>query len=137
MEVGILNPERLLNIISALLLIAFVWVLASVRRERIRVEYSVSWLLAAGSLLALSRWRTLNQWLAEALGVSDPVVAVILVTGGVFLVVLYRLSIRISGLRDSTIKLAQRIAILELRLETTAEKVDEKMDEKSKTAADN
>jgi hypothetical protein len=51
----------------------------------------------------------------------------------VFLVVLYRLSIRISGLRDSTIKLAQRVAILELRLEI----LDEKVNEKSKATADN
>lgn len=129
MEVAVLNSERLLNVISAMLLVGFIWVLASVRRERIRVEYSVSWLLAAGSLLVLSRWRTLNQWLADALGVGDAALALVLVTGGAFLVVLYRLSIRISGLRDSNIKLAQRVAILELRLET--------VDEKSKGATDN
>jgi hypothetical protein len=128
MEVGVLDSERLLNVISGLLLVAFVWVLASVRRERIRVEYSVSWLLAAGSLLVLSRWSALNQRLAQAIGLGDAALALILVTGGVFLIVLYRLSIRISGLRDSNVKLAQRIAILELRLEIS--------DEKNKDSAD-
>jgi hypothetical protein len=37
--------------------------------------------------------------------------------------VLYRLSLRISGLKDSNIKLAQRVAILEYRLESLNEKV--------------
>jgi len=128
MEAG-LNTGRLLNVISVFLLIGFVWVLAAVRRERIRVEYSVSWLAAAAFLLVLSRWHALNQWLAEALGVGDPALALLLVTGAVFLVVLYRISIRISGLRDSNIKLAQRVAILELRLES--------LDEESKGSAGN
>ena len=125
MEVGILDSTRLLNVISLLLLIAFVAVLASVRRERIRVEYSVSWLLAVGSLLLLSRWRWFQDWLASSLGVANGAVALILLAGCAFIVVVYRLSIRISGLRDSNIKLAQQLAILKLRLEV--------LDEKNKT----
>lgn len=121
MEVGVLNSGRLLDVLSVALAVAFLWVLASVRREHIRVEYSVSWLLAAGSLLVVARWTALNRWLAQALGVGDPAFALILVAGAVFLVVVYRLSIRISGLRDANIKLAQRVAILELKLETLDE----------------
>jgi hypothetical protein len=79
-------------------------------------------------LLALSRWRALNQWLADLVGVGDPALALILVAGGVFLIVIYRLSIRISGLRDSNVQLAQRLAILQLRQEMS--------DENKKGAAD-
>ena len=122
MEVGILNSDRLHTVVSLMLAVAFLWVLASVRRERIRVEYSVSWLLAAGFLFVLSQWRAANQWLASLVGVGDSAVALLFITGWVFLVVLYRLSIRISGLRDSNIKLAQRVAILELRLESLDDK---------------
>ena len=122
MEVGVLDSTRLLNVISVLLLIAFLAVLASVRRERIRVEYSVSWLLAAGSLLLLSRWQWFQDWLAGMLGVGNGAFALILLAGCAFLVVVYRLSIRISGLRDSNIKLAQQLAILQLRLEVLDEK---------------
>ncbi len=121
MEVGVLNSGRLLDVISVAMVVAFLWVLASVRREHIRVEYSVSWLLAAGSLLVVARWTALNRWLAQVLGVGDPALALILVAGAAFLVVVYRLSIRISGLRDANIKLAQRVAILELKLETLDE----------------
>jgi hypothetical protein len=113
--------DRLLNVmtVASLLLIGFV--LAAVRREHIRVEYSVSWLLAGVALLILSSWRSLDQKLESALGVPDPALVLLTVSGAVFLMVLYRLSLRISGLKDSNVKLAQRVAILEYRLESLAE----------------
>jgi hypothetical protein len=43
------------------------------------------------------------------------------VTGALFLLVLYRLSMMISSLKDSNIALAQRLAILEFRLESNEE----------------
>ena len=110
--------DRLLNVMAIFSLVLIGLVLASVRRAHIRVEYSVSWLLAATVLLVLSRWRALDQKLADALGTSDVALALLVVSGAVFLVVLYLLSLRISGLKDSNIKLAQRVAILEYRLES-------------------
>jgi len=98
-------------------------VLSSVRRAHIRVEYSVSWLLAGAVLLVLSRWRTLDGWIAAGLGISDSFIALAMIAGAAFLVVLYRLSLRISGLKDSSITLAQQVAILEFRLEALNEKI--------------
>ena len=115
--------DRLLNVLTIVSLALILLVLASVRRAHIRVEYSVSWLLAATLLLVLSRWRSLDERLAAALGASDVGMALLIVSGAIFLVVLYRLSLRISGLKDSNIKLAQRVAILEFRLESLSEKV--------------
>ncbi len=63
--------DRFLNVISVFSLLLIGVVLASVRREHIRVEYSVSWLVAALVLLVLSRWRTLEQWIGASLGVND------------------------------------------------------------------
>lgn len=118
--------DRLLNIMTVFSLLLIGLVLASVRRAHIRVEYSVSWLLAAMVLLVLSRWRTLQELLATSLGLSDAPLALLMVAGAVFLVVLYRFSLVISRLKDSNIALTQRLAILEFRLEF--------FDEKNKTA---
>jgi hypothetical protein len=96
-------------------------VLLSVRRAHIRVEYSVSWLVAALVLLILSRWRALLDGIAGAMGINDAPLALLLVTGALFLLVLYRLSMMISSLKDSNIALAQRLAILEYRLEAHEE----------------
>ncbi|MGD1092520.1 MAG: DUF2304 domain-containing protein [Bryobacteraceae bacterium] len=119
--------DHLLNVITAFSLLLIGLVLASVRRAHIRVEYSVSWLLAALVLLVLSRWRGLEQWLGAMLGINDAPLALLMLAGAVFLVVLYRFSLIISNLKDSNIALAQRVAILEFRLES--------FDEKNKVAA--
>ena len=114
---------RLLNTLTVFSLAMIVAVLASVRRAHIRVEYSVSWLVAALALLGLSRSAGTLRWIGDALGVADPPSALLIVAGSIFVVVLYRLSLRISGLKDANIALTQRIAILEYRLETIDEKV--------------
>jgi hypothetical protein len=108
--------DRLNNVMIGFSLLLLFWVLASVRRAHIRVEYAVSWLIAALVLLAVFEWTAAQRWLAEALGVEDPPLALLMIVGAVFLVVLFRLSMIISRLKDSNIATMQRIAILEFRL---------------------
>ena len=109
--------DRLLNLTTILSGVLLLWVLMSVRRAHIRVEYSVSWLVAAAAVLILSRARGLLEAAAHKLGLSDPPLALLLVVGCVFLLMFYRFSVIISKLRDDNIALAQRLAILEYRLE--------------------
>ena len=125
--------NQLFDVVTVLSLVLIVWVLSSVRREHIRVEYSVSWLLAGAVLLVLARWRTLDDWMARALGISDGFMALAIIAGAAFLVVLYRLSLRISGLKDYSITLAQQVAILEFRLEALSTKGA--LNEKTQTPA--
>jgi hypothetical protein len=114
--------DRLFDVVAIFSLVLLVWVLSSVRRAHIRVEYSVSWLLAGAVLLVLARWRTLDDWIAAALGISDSFIGLAMIASAAFLVVLYRLSLRISGLKDSSITLAQQVAILEFRLDALSDK---------------
>jgi hypothetical protein len=114
--------DRLFDVIAIFSLILIIWVLSSVRRAHIRVEYSVSWLLAGSMLFILAAWRKLDDQIAAALGIPDGFIALAMITGAAFFVVLYRLSLRISGLKDSSITLAQQVAILEYRLEALSEK---------------
>ncbi len=120
---------RFANVATAFSVVLIGLVLASVRREHIRAEYSVSWLGAGVVLLVLARWRALQDWLSTALGVNDAPLALLMVSGAVFLVVLYRFSLVISRLKDSNIALMQRVAILEFRLTN--------LDEKNKETAAN
>lgn len=113
--------DRLLNVMTGFSVLLIGLVLLSVRRAHIRVEYSVSWLAAALVLLVLSRWRTLLDRIGAAMGIDAGPVAFLVITGALFLLVLYRLSMMISSLKDSNIALAQRLAILEFRLESNEE----------------
>jgi len=110
--------DRLLNVMTATSLLLIVLVLATLRRAHIRVEYSVSWLIAAVALLIVSRSHALLDATAGFLGISYPPLALLLIIGCVFLLMFYRFSIIISKLRDDNIALAQRLAILEYHLRT-------------------
>ena len=115
--------DRLLGVMTAASLLLIGLVLASVRREHIRVEYSISWLVAGLALLVLSLWKSLDQRIALALKIPDLAVTLLTICGVVFLGVLFAFSLRLSQLKDSGIKLAQRVAILEYRLESLAAEV--------------
>lgn len=110
--------DRLLDVTALLSLTLLVLVLVSLRRAHIRVEYSVSWLAGAAALLALTRSSGLLESAARAMGVSYPPLVLVLLAGCVFLFIFYRFSVIISRLRDDNIALAQRLAMLEYRLES-------------------
>ncbi len=110
--------DRLLNVLTITSGLLLLLVLVSVRRAHIRVEYSVSWLLAAAALLVLSRFRGVLDAAAGALGISYPPLALLLVVGCVFIVMFFRYSVILSKLRDDNIALAQRLAILEYHLQS-------------------
>ena len=110
--------DRLLNAMTGLSVLLILLVLVSVRRARIRVEYSVSWLIGAVALLVLSRSQNLLHSIAGLLGVTYPPLALILLVGCVFLVMFYRFSVIISQLKDDNIALAQRVAILEYHIQS-------------------
>src|SRR5579884_762122 len=114
--------HRLLNVMTVLSIGLIALVLFSVRRAHIRVEYSVSWLGAAVALLILSRSHALLDWIAASLGIDYAPLALLLIIFCVFMVVFYRFSVIISNLKDANIAMAQRLAILESRLQQSNEK---------------
>lgn len=109
----------LLTLLSVLLLLV---VLRAIRREHIRVEYSVSWLAAAVALIALSRSGSLLEKAAAALRVQDPALVLLFLILIVFLGVFYRFSRIVSELKEMNITLTQRVAILEFLLKERNEK---------------
>jgi hypothetical protein len=108
--------DRLLLVSAGVSLLLLVMVLISVRRSHIRVEYSVTWLLAAAVMLALSLARPVVEYIRGLLGLPDTPLAVFLLGSALFLIVFFRFTLIISRLRDDNIALAQRMAILEYRL---------------------
>ncbi len=113
--------SHLMNVVTAFSVILLVVVLISVRRSHIRVEYSVSWIGAALTLLVLSRAAPVLHWFTEALGVSSAPLALIMIVFCVFLGVFFRFSVVISELKDANIAVAQRVAILEYHIQALNE----------------
>ena len=109
--------SRLLFFTSLISALLFLLVLISVRRSHIRVEYSVGWLLASAALFGLSRSGWMLESAARLLRIEQPEVVLLLGVFGVVLILAFWGSILISRLRDDTIALVQRTAILEFQLE--------------------
>jgi hypothetical protein len=112
--------QSLLNVTTILSILLLCLVLISLRRAHIRVEYSVSWLLASVAMLVLSRSRPMLDYLTRRFGIPDTPLTLFLIAGSVFLVMFFRFSFIISDLRDDNIALAQRVAILEYHLRNLA-----------------
>ena len=110
--------DRLLNVSTGLSVILLILVLVSMRREHIRVEYSVSWLIAASGMLILSRIKPVLDAIRRLIGLPDSPLALFLVGSAAFLLMFFRFCVIVSSLRDNNIALAQRVAILEFRLKS-------------------
>jgi hypothetical protein len=110
--------QSLLNVTSVLSLVLLALVLISVRREHIRVEYSVSWLVAAVLMLLLSRARPVLDYLTRNFGIPDTPLTLFLIAGSMFMVMFFRFTIIVSHLRDDNIALAQKVATLEFYVQS-------------------
>ena len=114
--------DSLLHVTTVLSVALLAMVLISVRRAHIRVEYSMSWLLAAVAMLLLSLSRPALDAITRWTGVPDSPLTLFLITGTVFLVMFFRFSVIISHLRDDNVALTQRVAMLEYRVRSSQEK---------------
>jgi len=102
---------HILVIVSAITLLLSV--LELVRRRRLREEYSWLWLLTAVGYFVVAVWPDLCGWVAQFIGLTNPVTAFAFL-GLLFLVLIsIQFSIQISRLTDQSKDLAQHIAILD------------------------
>jgi hypothetical protein len=112
---------------SALLLA----VLELVRRRRLLERYALLWLLSSAVLLGLAIWRGFLEDIANAIGVAYPPNALFLIAFLFILLLLLHFSVVVSRLADQSKVLAQRLALLESRIDadTPAPSVTERPDE--------
>jgi len=90
--------------------------LVSLRRQHIRAEYSVSWLIVGITLICLTFFPKFLAGVAGALRLG-PEVCFLMVGGTLISGLVFEISHLVSRLRDENVMLTQRIAILEHRLQ--------------------
>ena len=104
--------------IASLLLLLVVFEL--IRSRRLRERYALLWVLTGVVLLVLSVWRGGLNTIAGWLGVETYPPAVLFAVASLFiLAVLLHYSTVISKLADQNSLLAQRLALLESRVDET------------------
>ncbi|MBA2462848.1 MAG: DUF2304 domain-containing protein [Actinobacteria bacterium] len=104
--------------IASILLILVV--LELIRSRRLRERYALLWLATGFVLLVLSAWREALDTIAGWVGVTGYPPAVLFAVGILFiLLVLLHYSTVISKLADQNVILAQKVALLEERLDSS------------------
>ena len=113
-----MTPLRvsLVGVLASALLILVV--LELVRGRRLKERYALLWLATGIVLLVLSAWRGGLNTIASWVGVTSYPPAVLFAVATLFiLLVLLHYSTVLSKLTDENVELAQRIALLEERVE--------------------
>jgi hypothetical protein len=87
------------------------------RRKRLMERYALLWLLASAVLLALAVWKGLLEKVASAIGIYYAPSALFVIAFGFILVLLLHFSLVISRLADQNKVLAQRLGLLQQRLD--------------------
>jgi hypothetical protein len=92
-------------------------ILELVRRKRLMERYALLWLFCSVGLLVLAAWKGLLSTISFDLGVHYPPALLFAAAFGSELLLLLHFSLAVSSLTDQNKVLAQRMAILQRRLD--------------------
>ena len=95
----------------------FFLVFELVRRRRLMERYALLWLFAAAVLLGLAAWKNLLEHVASTIGIYYAPSALFVIAFGFILVLLLHFSLVISRLADQNKVLAQRLGMLQQRVD--------------------
>ncbi len=93
------------------------FVLRAIRRESVRVEYSLVWLAGALIFVALVLAHEMLAWAAGLLGLASTPLLIMLLALVMLVFVCFHYAKILSRLRDDNIALVQRVAILQFKVE--------------------
>ena len=106
----------------------FLLVFELVRRRRLMERYALLWLLAAAVLLGLAAWGDALNLVSDALGISYGPSTLFAAISAFMLILMLHFSLVISRLADQNRVLAQRLSMLQQRVEALATEQPEPVD---------
>jgi hypothetical protein len=107
-----------ISIVAAVLALGLLGVvLGLIRSARLQARYAVLWLLTGAVMLLLAVWRDLLGLVAKGMGIAYPPSALFVLGSLFILILLLHYSTVISRLCEQNKVLAQRLALLQARLE--------------------
>ena len=92
-------------------------ILELVRRKRLMERYALLWLFSAAVLLVLAAWKGLLTTIAFSVGIHYPPSLLFAAAFGAELLLLLHFSLAVSSLTDQNKILAQRVGLLQHRLD--------------------
>lgn len=100
---------RILIIVGALFLLLYM--LKKIRQSKLKIEYTVFWILFSGVLVLMGIFPQIFYFISEVIGFQAPINMIYLVIIFVLIVKLFLTSMQISKLENKVDSLTQQIAI--------------------------
>lgn len=100
---------RILMILGAVFLMVFM--IKKTRQAKVKIEYTVFWIIFSGILVLMGIFPQLFYWVSELLGFQAPINMIYLVIIFVLIVKLFLISVQISQLENKVDSLTQQVAI--------------------------
>ncbi len=100
-------------------------ILELVRRKRLMERYALLWLFSAAVLLVLAAWKGLLTTIAYKVGIHYPPSLLFAAAFGAELLLLLHFSLAVSSLTDQNKILAQRVGLLQRRLDEHEQRLTE------------
>jgi hypothetical protein len=113
--------QRILAVVLTAGLI--ILILELVRRRRLMERYALLWLFSAALLLVLAAWKGLLTTISLKVGIHYPPSLLFAAAFAAELLLLLHFSLAISSLTDQSKILAQRVALLQNRLEAQEQRL--------------
>jgi hypothetical protein len=107
----------------------FLLVFELVRRRRLMERYALLWLFSTVVLLGLAVWKHLLEEVASAIGIFYAPSALFVVAFGFILAILLHFSLVISRLAEQTKVLAQRVGLLQQRLDLVEGRTEARLED--------
>lgn len=104
-----LGALRILMILGAVFLMVFM--IKKIRQAKVKIEYTVFWIIFSGILVLMGIFPQLFYWVSELLGFQAPINMIYLVIIFVLIVKLFLISVQISQLENKVDSLTQQVAI--------------------------
>ena len=104
-----------ISLLASLLLLGIIF--TAIRRERLSIRYSILWIVSGLGILVFSSSRGLLDLLARTLGIFYPPSALFLLATFFVLILLFHLTVVVSGLKVRNARLCQEVALLRARIE--------------------
>jgi hypothetical protein len=121
---GLTTPLRISIVAALAALFVLVAVFELMRRRQLQERYALLWLLTGLVVFVLSVWRDALGTFSNLVGIYYPPSALFVLASFFVLLVLLHYSTVISKLSEQNTVLAQRLALLENRLEAAENNVD-------------
>ncbi len=103
------NQLRIIIIVSMLL--ALIYIISNIRRQKINFRYGIGWMLVAVLIMLLAIWPQILDLISYALGIAVPVNMLFFMGFILLVIVVFFLSRSVSDLSEKVKQLSQELAI--------------------------